>query len=183
MSGAGSWRTVVGISFIWAFILGVGILFTPESPRWSARHGRPEAAREAIAKVRALPADHPIVDMELEEILVSLEKEEGLDRSGLYEGEVKRTRGAQASGLRGWIECFKGYGVGSSRVGYRTILGMCLQSLQQLTGANYVSGHQIFMHSSTDSNLPYVSSSTTAQRSSNPSASPTRTSPRSSSER
>lgn len=33
MSGAGSWRTVVGIGFIWPFILMCGIVFMPESPR------------------------------------------------------------------------------------------------------------------------------------------------------
>lgn len=141
MSGSGSWRTVVGISFVWAFILGIGILFMPESPRWSARHGRPEAAREAIAKVRALPLDHPIVELELEEIMASLEAEDGLQKDRLYDGDVKRdvqVSGGRASGIRGWLECFKGFGKGSSRVGYRTLLGMSLQSLQQLTGANYV---------------------------------------------
>ena len=140
MSGAGSWRTVVGISFVWAFILAVGILFMPESPRWSARHGRPDAAREAIAKIRALPLDHPIVDMELEEIMASLESELGLDKEQLYEGETKQvgTGRGRTGGLRSCLECFKGFRTGTSMVGYRTILGMCLQSLQQLTGANYV---------------------------------------------
>lgn len=33
LPGAGSWRTVVGIGMIWPVILGVGILFMPESPR------------------------------------------------------------------------------------------------------------------------------------------------------
>lgn len=32
--GSASWRIVVGISFVWAFILGVGILTMPESPRY-----------------------------------------------------------------------------------------------------------------------------------------------------
>ena len=88
MSGAGSWRTVVGIGLIWAAILGIGILFMPESPRWSARHGNPEAARAAIAKMRALPLDHPIVDGELEEILASIEVQDGTGRHKLVEGEV-----------------------------------------------------------------------------------------------
>ncbi|KAI5121771.1 hypothetical protein M0805_009582 [Coniferiporia weirii] len=140
LSGPASWRTVVGIGFIWAFILGVGILFMPESPRWSARHGRPDAARSAIAKVRAIPEDHPIVDNELEEILNSLEVEEGIAKDLLAQGEVKKIDDphvAHMRGTRGWFACFQGFRAGSSRVGYRTLLGMSLQSLQQLTGANY----------------------------------------------
>ncbi|KAH8110120.1 general substrate transporter [Phellopilus nigrolimitatus] len=138
IKGPGSWRTVVGIGFIWAVILGVGIQFMPESPRWSARHGRPDAARTAIAKVRALPEDHPIVEGELEEMIASLEVEEGISKEALLNGEVVKTgEGVKVSGLQGWLSCFKGFRRGSSRVGYRTILGMTLQSLQQLTGANY----------------------------------------------
>lgn len=142
MAGAGSWRTVVGIGLIWAAILGFGILFMPESPRWSARNGNPEAARSAIAKVRALPIDHPIVDGELEEILASIEVQDGISRHKLLEGEVpskgEATGGQKATGLHGWLACFEGFGQGSSRIGYRTLLGMSLQSLQQLTGANYL---------------------------------------------
>lgn len=146
MSGAGSWRTVVGIGLIWAAILGIGILFMPESPRWSARHGNPEAARSAIAKVRALPLDHPLVDGELEEILASIEVQDGISRHKLAAGELpdkseRERQGQNATGLRGWMACFVGFGRGSSRIGYRTLLGMSLQSLQQLTGANYLYVH------------------------------------------
>ncbi|KAH8103689.1 general substrate transporter [Phellopilus nigrolimitatus] len=154
IKGPGSWRTVVGIGFIWAVILGVGIQFMPESPRWSARHGRPDAARTAIAKVRALPEDHPIVEGELEEMIASLEVEEGISKEALLNGEVVKTgEGVKVSGLQGWLSCFKGFRRGSSRVGYRTILGMTLQSLQQLTGANYFFyyGATIFKSSSVQS--------------------------------
>ena len=34
INGPGSWRLVVGLGIIWPFILGVGILFMPESPRY-----------------------------------------------------------------------------------------------------------------------------------------------------
>lgn len=135
ISGPGSWRTVVGIGLLWATILGVGIQTMPESPRWSARHGRPDRARDAIAKVRALPQDHPIVNAELEEILASIEVEESLNNDKLGEGKGRQSN---SEGINGWLACFKGFSPGSSRVGYRTLLGMALQSFQQLTGANYL---------------------------------------------
>ncbi|EJC99120.1 general substrate transporter [Fomitiporia mediterranea MF3/22] len=140
MGDSGSWRTVVGIGIAWALVLGIGIRFMPESPRWSTRHGNTEAARAAIAKVRALPLDHPIVTNELDEILDSIEIEQGIDKARLASGDIpakSELKGENPHWTKGWIDCFKGFRAGSSRIGYRTLLGMSLQSLQQLTGANY----------------------------------------------
>lgn len=71
------WRTVIGIGILWILLLGIGIRFMPESPRWTSRHGRIDEARHAIAVVRALPEDHPIVQTKLQEILDGIEVEEG----------------------------------------------------------------------------------------------------------
>ncbi|KAH7912110.1 general substrate transporter [Hygrophoropsis aurantiaca] len=114
---SGSWRIVVGISILWALILGIGILFMPESPRWLAKHGYPEKAQDSLARTRGIPAheaaEHFIIRREIEEIKSNVE----------YELKVKS----------GWIDCFKP----KNKTLYRTLLGMALQSLQQLTGANY----------------------------------------------
>ncbi|KAI0791266.1 general substrate transporter [Abortiporus biennis] len=117
MSGSGSWRTVVGIGFIWATILGVGILFMPESPRWLAARGRFDEARISLAKSRGIPASETDgnwkLHRELEDMRESLE----------YEKAVKA----------GWVDCFKPV----NKQLYRTLLVMTLQMFQQLTGANY----------------------------------------------
>ncbi|KAL4244691.1 major facilitator superfamily protein [Abortiporus biennis] len=117
MSGSGSWRTVVGIGFIWATILGVGILFMPESPRWLASRGRFDEARISLAKSRGIPASETDgnwkLHRELEDMRESLE----------YEKAVKA----------GWVDCFKPV----NKQLYRTLLVMTLQMFQQLTGANY----------------------------------------------
>jgi SP family sugar:H+ symporter-like MFS transporter len=117
MSGSGSWRTVVGIGLIWPMILIGGMLFMPESPRWLAKQGRIEHARESLARVRGIGKheahEHRIVKAEAEGI----------------QSQVEYERNIQA----GWLTCFKP----KDKILYRTLLGMTLQMLQQLTGANY----------------------------------------------
>ncbi|KAF8882961.1 general substrate transporter [Infundibulicybe gibba] len=114
---AGSWQTVVGIGIIWPLILSVGILFMPESPRWLAAHGRMDEVQKSLARARGIPtneiASNKLVQIEAEEIRANYE----------YEKKLKA----------GWIDCFKP----SNKTLYRTLLGMTLQSFQQLTGANY----------------------------------------------
>ncbi|KAF4622190.1 hypothetical protein D9613_009424 [Agrocybe pediades] len=117
ISGAGSWRTLIGIGLIWPFILGVGILFMPESPRWLAAHGHPEKAAHSIARAYGVKKSdeqaNRFVRAEVDEIVNQLE----------HEKMIKA----------GWIDCFKP----RNKTLYRTLLGMTLQSFQQLTGANY----------------------------------------------
>ena len=111
--GSGSWRIIVGIGILWPLILGTGILFMPESPRWLAARDRMPEARAAIARTHGLPATHPVVRGVAEEI----------------HSNAKATQGLKS----GWAECFRW----ENKALYRTLLGMALQSLQQLTGANY----------------------------------------------
>ncbi|KAI0721758.1 general substrate transporter [Fomitopsis betulina] len=117
ISGAGSWRTVVGISFVWPTILSIGILFMPESPRWLTSRGRYDEALMSLASARGVPraeaADHFILNREMEEM------REAID----YEKSVQS----------GWLDCFT---PGRKQL-YRTLLIATLQMFQQLTGANY----------------------------------------------
>ncbi|KII90375.1 hypothetical protein PLICRDRAFT_52115 [Plicaturopsis crispa FD-325 SS-3] len=112
---SGSWRIVVGVGLIWPLVLAIGILFMPESPRWLAAHGRlPEASR-AIARTRGVDVTDPIVQREVEEIRLNV-----LHEQAHVEGSS-------------WFDCFRP----NNKTLYRTLLGVSLQSLQQLTGANY----------------------------------------------
>lgn len=117
MSGSGSWRTVIGLGIIWPAILSSGIQFMPESPRWLASRGHMDQAQIALARCRGMSAKEAETD-------ISISKEvEGIRSNVEYEKNSKA----------GWTECF----VLRDKMLYRTFLGMMLQSLQQLTGANY----------------------------------------------
>ena len=115
---SGSWRIPMGVGFIWPLILGLGILAFPESPRFAFRNGRMDEARTTLAKFYGVSESHRVVKRELAEI-----KEK-------HDIEV-------SNGKRPWIELFTG-----PRMAYRTILGIVLQALQQLTGKSCL--HQAY---------------------------------------
>lgn len=116
LHSSASWRIVIGVGWAFTLILGVGILFFPETPRYDYRQGRVEKARETMVKVFGAPAHHYAVHTELEEIEAKLKAE-----SQVKEGPI-----------RGMINMFRG-----PRMAYRIMLGVVLQMFQQLTGANY----------------------------------------------
>ncbi|OAL07174.1 general substrate transporter [Phaeosphaeriaceae sp. SRC1lsM3a] len=110
---SGSYRIPVAVQFAWAIILFVGCIFLPETPRWFIKKGRPENAAKSLSKLRRLPLDHPSLVEELAEITANHEYELSLGKAT-------------------YLDCFKG------NLGKRLLTGCLLQSLQQLTGVNFI---------------------------------------------
>ncbi|KAM3422839.1 hypothetical protein BST61_g321 [Cercospora zeina] len=108
-----SWRIPNGLSFLWAIILGVGILFLPESPRYAYAKGRVEECRTTLSRLGGLSPDSRELNILMNDIRVKHEEE-------------------AAAGKAQWIELFTG-----PRMFYRIALGVVLQAGQQLTGANF----------------------------------------------
>jgi SP family sugar:H+ symporter-like MFS transporter len=127
-----SWRIPMGISFIWVAVLGFGIIFFPESPRYDYRHGRVDVAKATMIKLYGVPENHRAVAEELAEIKEKYEEE-------LLHANQK------------WWEIFTG-----PRMPYRIALGVTLQALQQLTGANYFFYYGTVIFKSTGINNSYV---------------------------
>lgn len=123
-----SWRITMGIGYAWPLILGVGALFLPESPRYAYRHGRIDEARKVMSKLYGVPTNHRVVVDEMREMKDKLDEE-------------------KAAGTASWHEIFTG-----PRMFYRTLLGIALQSLKQLTGANFIFyyGNSIFTSTGLD---------------------------------
>ncbi|KAL9109733.1 MAG: hypothetical protein Q9227_005602 [Pyrenula ochraceoflavens] len=114
-NSAASWRIVMGLGFVWPFILAVGILFFPETPRYAYRHGRKEEAKQTMVKIYGAPENHYSIHSELQEIEAKLAAEN--KQGGLMDE---------------WWKMFN-----APRMAHRILLGMTLQMFQQLTGANY----------------------------------------------
>ncbi|KAI5460790.1 putative high affinity glucose transporter [Mariannaea sp. PMI_226] len=119
-----AYRIPIGIQFPWAVILGGGLLFLPDSPRFFVKKGKIEAARNALSRVRGQPESSPFVETELAEIIANEEYERALIPHTTWFGS--------------WASCFKGsLWDGNSNL-RRTILGTSLQMMQQWTGVNFI---------------------------------------------
>ena len=108
MSNSGSYRIPTAIGYLWALILGIGILALPESPRFDFNHERQDRGLITMSKFYGVAPTHPLIRREAAEI----------------EQIMESTRGNHP-----WYETFTG-----PRMFYRLALGMTLQALQQLTG-------------------------------------------------
>lgn len=113
-----SWRIPMGIGFIWAIILGVGILFFPETPRFNYRKGKVQEATATMMKVYGAPQNHYTIHVELREI-----------------GEKFRQEAARGNAFQEWYRMLY-----APKMGYRILLGVGLQMFQQLTGERKKSG-------------------------------------------
>lgn len=118
------YRVPIAIQFPWAIILGGGLLFLPDSPRYFVKKGEIERAINALARVRGQPESSEYVQSEIAEIIANEEYERALIPSTTWFGS--------------WANCFKGSLWQSKSNLRRTILGTSLQMMQQWTGVNFI---------------------------------------------
>jgi len=104
-----SFRIPIGIQFAWALILGTGLFFLPESPRYWVKRGNLEKATLSLASVRDQPRDSTYVQDELAEIIAN--------------HEFEKAHVPQTSYVGGWLACFKGSLFDGSSNIRRTIVG------------------------------------------------------------
>jgi MFS family permease len=118
----GSYRIPVAVQFLWAIILGIGLFLLPESPRYFVKKGKLDEAARALANVRGQPIDSEYIQDELAEIIANHE----------YELSVV----PQTTYFASWANCFHGGLKSPASNLRRTLCGIGLQMMQQLTGIN-----------------------------------------------
>jgi len=120
----GSYRIPIGIQFAWGLILGGGLLFLPDSPRYFVKRGRLQDATRALAKLRGQPLESEYIQVELSEIVANEEYERRHTPDGNF--------------ITSWLHCFSGSLWEQKSNLRRTILGTSLQMMQQWTGVNFI---------------------------------------------
>jgi sugar porter (SP) family MFS transporter len=113
LTNSGAYRIPIALQFAWALILGFGLFFLPESPRWYIMKDKEDGARKSLAKIRGLGPGHEFVGRTYEDLLKSYNEEKG-------------------HGEGSWLECFRGGLKRGSHLS-RTLLGMAIQMMQQLS--------------------------------------------------
>lgn len=67
-AGSGNWRWMLGLAVLPGALLGAGMLYLPETPRYLARHGHLDQARKVLVRARGMQD----VDDELRQIEAAL---------------------------------------------------------------------------------------------------------------
>ncbi len=108
------WRIPLGLCFLWAIFLITGMILMPESPRFLVQKGMLEKARQSLARINRVSPEDTSVYAEIEEIDSAIDFE-------------------RSQGKATWGELI----TGKPKIFKRVFIGVVVQSLQQLTGANY----------------------------------------------
>ncbi|KAF2705335.1 high affinity glucose transporter RGT2 [Pleomassaria siparia CBS 279.74] len=134
---SGSYRIPIAVQFAWAIVLFIGCIFLPETPRYLIKRGKPEKAAKSLSKLRRLDVEHPALLEELAEITANHEYELSLGKAT-------------------YLDCFKG------NLGKRLATGCLLQSLQQLTGVNFIFYYGTSFFQNTGIKNPFIISMITS---------------------
>ena len=90
-----SFRIPIWGQLVSSIIVGVGIWFIPESPRWLVAHGKIEEAQAVLAKYHGEgSATHPMVMLEMAEMTHSI-KQDASDKKWYDYSELVKTRPAR----------------------------------------------------------------------------------------
>ncbi|OOQ81829.1 MFS monosaccharide transporter [Penicillium brasilianum] len=120
-----SWRLPLAIQIVPAVILGIGMLFFPDSPRWLMMKERDDDSLSALSRLRRQGLDNPALQNEYLEIRASIMLENTFAREHFPNLSGWKLHAAQyMSFLTTWAR-FK-----------RLAIGCCVMFFQQFMGCN-----------------------------------------------
>jgi len=114
--------------------MSIGLIFLPESPRWLIKRGRHEEAAIALARLNSSDKDSALVRSEMADVQTNLDIE-------------------LSHGTGSYIDCFK---LGERKNLQRTLTGIALQGLQQLTGINFIFYYGTVFFQSISTGDPFI---------------------------
>ena len=141
MNNASSYRIPIGLQFIWNTILGIGVLFLPESPRYYVLKDDLTNAAKSLSFLRGVPLHDSGLLEELVEIKATYDYEASVESSSL-------------------LDCFRTTEKRPKQT-LRMFTGIAIQAFQQFSGINFIFYYGVNFFSSTGVENSYVISLTT----------------------
>ncbi|TGO20785.1 hypothetical protein BPAE_0266g00020 [Botrytis paeoniae] len=135
LDNTGSYRIPIAVQFAWVLILGIGLIFLPELPRYLIKRGRHDKAAKSLGTLRRLDINDPHLIGELQEIESNYVHEQSLAKGSSY---LQFLNGIL------WAK------------------GCCLQALQQLTGINFIFYYGTSFFAASGIKEPFVTSMITS---------------------
>ncbi|KAI8050185.1 general substrate transporter [Syncephalis plumigaleata] len=77
-----SFRCILAMQIIPAFVIATGMWFSPTSPRWLIHRNREKSARYNLARLRGLSVDDPRISEEIESIQQSINMDNDAEQAG-----------------------------------------------------------------------------------------------------
>jgi MFS family permease len=130
-----AWLVPITIQILPAVVLGAGIMFMPQSPRWLMDVGREEESREVLVNLRRLGPDHPLVEMEFLELKAQKIFETRIAQHDFpqyfnQDGTVLNRSGLAWSGYKALFANPSNF--------RRTTVAVMIMVFQQWTGVNFI---------------------------------------------
>ncbi|KAL3418307.1 D-xylose-proton symporter (hexose transporter) [Phlyctema vagabunda] len=120
-----AWRIPLALQILPALILGIGMIFYPDSPRWLLSQERDEEAYKVLSKLRRFAPDHPQIVAEVLDIKAAI----------MLENAYVRDHYAGLSGIKLHTAQYMSLFTNKSRF-RRLAIGCCIMFFQQFMGCN-----------------------------------------------
>ncbi|SCU92785.1 LANO_0E02102g1_1 [Lachancea nothofagi CBS 11611] len=133
---ASSYRIPIGLQYLWSCILGLGMLFLPESPRYYVLKDQLDLAAKSLSFLRGVPEDDSGLLEELVEIKAN------------YDYEM-------SFGKFSYLDCFRS-SKSRTKQTLRMLTGISIQAFQQFSGINFIFYYGVNFFSKTGIGKSYL---------------------------
>ncbi|CZR67022.1 probable transporter (major facilitator superfamily) [Phialocephala subalpina] len=120
-----SWRIPFALQILPGLVLGIGMFFFPESPRWLMKQDRDDEAIAVLSKLRRQAPDNALLLAEYVEIRAEVSFEQQFIREAYPNVSALKLQGIQYWGLLSNKSSFR-----------RLAIGCCIMFFQQFIGCN-----------------------------------------------
>lgn len=136
IDGPSSYRIPIGLQYVWSAVLGFGMIFLPESPRFYVMKDNIESAAKSLAFLRGIPVEDPRLLEELVEIKATYDYESSFGPATIW-------------------DCFRSSENRPKQV-LRMFTGISIQAFQQFSGINFIFYYGVYFFNNTGIKSSYL---------------------------